>query len=121
MISKLVGLLMHSRNQTHIFHLQTSSYAKHKALQGYYEGIIPLVDSLVESYQGREGILQNIEVPPSIPNMIAGDNPQVYLKEVLNFVESNRSKMPQYSDLQNIYDEIIALLTKTIYLLTQLS
>ena len=121
MIGKLVGLLMHSRNQTHIFHLQTSSYAKHKALQKYYEGIVPLVDALVESYQGREGILQNIVIPASLPKSIIGDKPEAYLKEILDFVEGNRSKMPQYSDLQNIYDEIIALLTKTIYLLTQLS
>ena len=120
-MNEYVGTLMQSRTQAHIFHLQTTSYAKHKALNKYYEDIIDVIDALVESYQGREGILQNIEVPPSIPNMIAGDNPQVYLKEVLNFVESNINKMPQYSDLQNVYDEIIALLTKTIYLLTQLS
>ena len=46
-----IGTLMQSRNQAHIYHLQTNSFAQHMALQCYYEGIIPLFDGLVESYQ----------------------------------------------------------------------
>ncbi len=29
-------MLMNSRNQAHVFHLSTKSYAQHKALQKYY-------------------------------------------------------------------------------------
>ncbi len=57
--SKFISYLFHSRTQTHIFHLQTPSYAEHIALQAYYEGIIPLIDALVESYQGKNGIIHD--------------------------------------------------------------
>lgn len=36
MASQFVGILMSSRNQAHAFHLTTSSFAEHKALQAYY-------------------------------------------------------------------------------------
>ena len=41
MASRYVGVLMNSRTQAHAFHLMTNSFAQHKALQAYYEGIIP--------------------------------------------------------------------------------
>ena len=48
-LEKLVAYLLHSQTQTHVFHLQTKSYAEHKALQKYYEGVDSLVDGIVES------------------------------------------------------------------------
>jgi high-affinity Fe2+/Pb2+ permease len=53
----MVSILLHSQTQVHIFHLQTKSYAEHKALQGYYEGIDALVDGLIESYQGKYDVI----------------------------------------------------------------
>ena len=47
-----IGTLFQSRTQAHIMHLQSNSYAQHVALQGYYEEIVDIIDSLVESYQG---------------------------------------------------------------------
>jgi hypothetical protein len=55
--AQLVSLLLASRNQAHIFHLQTNSYSAHIALSEYYEGIITFVDGLVEGYQGKHGVL----------------------------------------------------------------
>ncbi len=56
-VGQFVSTLMASRTQAHIFHLQTPSFAAHMALQAYYEGIVPLIDGLVESYQGKNGII----------------------------------------------------------------
>lgn len=61
MFEKLISTLISSRDQAHIFHWQTSgpgSFAAHMALNAYYEAIPDLVDSLVESYQGKYGILK---------------------------------------------------------------
>ena len=52
-MEKLISYLFHSQTQVHIFHLQTTSFAEHKALQDYYDGIDDLIDGLVESYQGN--------------------------------------------------------------------
>lgn len=117
MIANLIAYLMHSRNQAHIFHLQTTSFAQHTALQKYYEGIVPLVDTLAETYQGRYGILQNINIPKSTNTSI---NYSSYFKTILNYIDTNYDKLPQDSELKNIYDEIKSLISSTIYLLDNL-
>jgi hypothetical protein len=48
-IEEMASALMASQTQAHIFHLQTKSYAEHKALQKFYEGVDGLMDSLIES------------------------------------------------------------------------
>ena len=45
--SKFISTLFSSREQAHIFHLQTSSYAMHAALNKYYDGIVDLIDKYV--------------------------------------------------------------------------
>ena len=56
--TEMISLLLHSRTQVHTLHLQTESYPEHMALNGYYDGIGDLFDGLVESYQGKYGILK---------------------------------------------------------------
>jgi len=55
-ITPLISLLFHSQVQAHIYHLQTDSYAQHKALNDYYDAIPDIIDSIVESFQGEYGI-----------------------------------------------------------------
>ena len=57
--TQLVSKILHSRNQVHIFHLQTKSYAEHIALNEFYDGVLGLFDGLIESYQGKHGIISN--------------------------------------------------------------
>jgi hypothetical protein len=59
--SKLASILLHSQTQVHTLHLQTQSYSEHKATQKYYEGVDSLVDGLIESYQGKYGIVKGYE------------------------------------------------------------
>ena len=59
-MKQLASLFMHSRTQAHVFHLRVKgagSLAAHLALQTYYEGIIPLLDLLIENYQGKNGLI----------------------------------------------------------------
>ena len=55
MIAKIVGIMFMSRTATHMAHLKTGSYAKHKALQKFYEDIVDLADDLSEATQGMYG------------------------------------------------------------------
>ena len=57
-----VGLFFLARDVTHSVHLNTRSYAKHKALQKFYENIIDLADSFAEAYQGRYGLIGPISL-----------------------------------------------------------
>jgi hypothetical protein len=107
-----IGTLMQSRNQVHIYHLQTDSYAQHVALQGYYEGIVDLIDGLVESYQGRNGILRGYKMAGNIKE---DNNPTMYFEGLCKFVETIRTQVPQDSYLQNQIDEVVDLIESTKY------
>jgi len=111
--STLISQLLFSQTQVHIFHLQTKSYSEHKALQGYYEDIDDLVDTLVESYQGEFGIIENYK---SFKVESYQDTDQViaYFEMILNLVKEGRETI-ESTHLQNILDEIITLVTKTMY------
>ena len=105
-----VGTLMQSRNQAHIYHLQSTSYAQHIALQGYYEGIIDLIDGLVESYQGKYGILRGYKMAGVVKE---DDNPTMYFEGLSKFVEIILPSLPQDTYLLNQYDEVTTLIEST--------
>ena len=107
-----IGTLFQSRNQAHIYHLQTNSFAAHKALQEYYEEIVGLADGLVESYQGRYGILRGYKMENAIKE---DDNPVMYFEALCKFVEAIRTKVPQDSYIQNEIDNVVGLIESTKY------
>jgi hypothetical protein len=116
--TKLISYLFHSRTQTHIFHLQTQSYAEHMALNAYYDGIIPLIDALVESYQGKYGIIKGY----SNFNLMEYNNGQ----QVIAYLEAlSKSVCDIYdtisdTNIKNQLDVITDLIRSTIYKLQNL-
>lgn len=115
MANRYVGLLMNSRTQAHAFHLTTSSFAEHKALQAYYEGIVPLLDSWAEAYMGKYGRLRRISLNKRF--MKDPTKARTYFKSLLTRVRAIRLPSGD-SYLKNIQDEIIALIRSTLYMLT---
>lgn len=107
---KFIGTLFQSRDTIHIAHLQTTSFAEHKALGGYYDGLLDLIDSFTEVYFGR-----NKRVEIIIPESKNMDSIS-HLKEMQAIVDGERNNYS--SELQNIMDEMLALINKTLYLLT---
>ena len=59
-VGRFLSLLMHSRTQTHIFHLDTKSFSQHKALELYYTSIVPLLDTYAETYKGKYGAINRM-------------------------------------------------------------
>jgi hypothetical protein len=110
----VIGQLFQSRDIIHIAHLQTLNYAEHKALNEYYDGILDLTDSLLETYFGTIGKRVNFRIPAS-----EYMNPQQHLTQLMEYVKKHRSVFgSDNTHLQNIIDEILALIAKTLYLLT---
>ena len=109
----MVCQLLHSQTQVHIFHLGTKSYTEHKALQGYYEGIDALVDGVIESYQGKYGLLTNYK---SFKNQSYKNKNQVlkYFTGLLNMIEEKRDCCDD-SFIQNQIDTIQELAYSTMY------
>jgi hypothetical protein len=116
-VVNLISTLLNTRTQAHIYHLQTQSYAAHKALQGYYEDIVDLVDEYVETFQGKYDILMGYR---PAPNIREDDNPIAYFEAVVVFIERISPSLPQDGDLKNIMDEISALVNSTLYKLKHL-
>lgn len=108
--SKFLGILFQSRDIMHLAHLDTRSYAEHKALDGYYSGILDLTDSFTEKYFGRNGRVEII-IPES-----KKQDAVTHLKGMQATIEAERDNYA--SDLQNIMDEMLGLVNETLYLLT---
>ncbi len=110
---EMVCQMLHSQTQVHIFHLGTKSYSEHKALQGYYEGIDALVDGIVESYQGKYGLLTNYK---SYKNQTYKNKNQVlkYFTSLVNMIDEKRDCCDD-SYLQNQIDTVQELIYSTMY------
>jgi len=117
--TKLVSCLFHSRTQVHVFHLQTKSYAEHKALNEYYDEIIELTDGLIETFQGKYDILENYT---SLPLKNYTDSAQVvsYFMQLADVVQVLRVNFED-SYLQNQIDNVVELIESTKYKLRFLS
>lgn len=113
---EMVCSLLHSQTQVHIFHLGVTgsgSYAAHKALQGYYEGIDALVDGIIESYQGKYGLLTNYK---SYKNESFKSIKQTinYLKGLNDMIDDKRDCCDD-SFIQNQIDTVQELIFSTLY------
>ena len=109
----LMGNLFLARDVAHSVHLNTRSYAKHKALNKFYTSIIDLADALAEAYQGRYGLIG----PISLQSAKKTNNIVEFLQDSLATIEDMRYKAVKKEDsaIQNIIDEIVALFLTTIY------
>ena len=112
MASKLLSALLHSRTQAHIYHWRTKSFAAHKALQGYYEAIVPLFDEYAEGYQGRYGLISGYTSSPVNQNPMKA---RMYFQRLLKTVDATKVRDTY---LKNILDTIRQLVYQTMYLLT---
>lgn len=108
-----VGMLFLARDVTHSVHLNTRSYAKHKALQKFYENIIDLADGFAEAYQGRHGLIG----PISLMSAKKTGNVVEFLQDQLDEIEKGRYDVCEKDDtpIQNLIDGIIELYLSTLY------
>lgn len=122
-MEQLASLFFHSRTQAHVFHLGVKgpgSFAAHKTLNEYYDEIVGLVDGLVESYQGKYGIIKfqpvnGLDTNCDIKNIVA------YFEKLCVALEKLRKdEKLQDTWIQNQIDNISELLYSTKYKLVNL-
>jgi len=110
----VIGQLFQSRDIIHIAHLQTTSYSEHKALDGYYTDIIGLTDDIIESYFGTIGKRLNFKIPAS--EYMNAKTHLIYMKD---YMMKHRGVFGmENTHLQNSIDEVLSLITSTLYQLT---
>ena len=108
--NKFIGILFQSRDAMHLAHLNTTSYAEHKALNEYYDGIVEKTDQFAEAYMGKYG---KFTAFPSVYHQ--PKDPVKYLESLQKFVADARQDLPQDTELQNLIDEIADLINTTTY------
>lgn len=118
-VSEFVGYFFLARDVAHSVHLNTRSFAKHKALQKFYEEIIELADGFAEAYQGRHGLIG----PISLQSAKKTTNIVEFLQNQLEEIEECRYDVISKNDsaLQNLIDGIVELYLSTLYKLRFLS
>ena len=115
-IAKMIGFMFASRNYAHRAHLRTPSYAKHIALNEFYDEIVDLADSLAEVAQGMFG---RLDIP------VVAEKGEV--NDPIGVLHTHMSELMKMGEgcevgaLKNIMDEIEALYLKTLYKLKELS
>ena len=108
-----VGTLFLARDVAHSVHLNTRSFAKHSALNSFYDEIVDMADKFAEAYQGRHGLIG----PISLMSAKKTTNIIEFLEDSLNDIETTRYEVVEKTDtaLQNIIDEIVGLYLSTLY------
>lgn len=111
--AEFIGILFLARDVTHSVHLGTRSFAKHSALNSFYDGVVDLADKFAEAYQGRHGLIG----PVSLMGAKKTGNVIEFLEDSLKTIEDCRYEVCEKTDtpLQNIIDEIVGLYLSTLY------
>jgi hypothetical protein len=108
-----VGMLFLGRDAAHSVHLNTRSFAKHKALRHFYNDIVDFADKFAEAYQGKYGLMG----PVSLMSAKKTTNIVEFLQGQVNEIEAERYKIvdKECTPLHNIIDEILSLYLSTLY------
>lgn len=109
--AEFVAGLLHAATTAHILHLKTDSFSEHMVLGDLYEGLDDLADKWTEAYQGRYAVIKEYPDGYKAPSKDC----VAEVREMGKFVATMRKDMPQDSELQNITDEIAALIDSTLY------
>lgn len=117
--SDFVGLLFLARDVAHSVHLNTRSYAVHKALQKFYEALPELTDDFAEAYQGRHDLIGPVALQSAEKNRDIIE----FLTDQVEQIEKGRYEFCDREEtaIQNIIDEIVGLYLSTLYKLRFLS
>lgn len=91
---------------------QLGSGWEHKVLDKFYNSVLDLTDTLVESCQGKYGIV-SFEIPSS-----RAEDPITYLTTLATTLENQQVFVDSW--IKNQIDEIITLIYQTLYKLKNL-
>ena len=116
-IEQLFGTLQQSVISTWRKHLRTAKYAKHMALNEFYEDMPEKVDALIEAWMGVNGKkIKGYENILQSANM----NTLTYLKELKKIAKQGYELMGGEKELEALLDDIVELIDSTLYKVKEL-
>lgn len=106
-MSKLMSM-QQSATITHRYQLDRK-ISTHLALGEFYEELDPMIDELIETYQGYYNTQLNVSSNGGLMN-----NPTQDIKDFCDYIDQSRG-FCSASFIQNQIDNIMALITRTLY------
>lgn len=103
-------------NQIKLYHWATMSYATHKALDELHSSLSEHFDTLIEVYIGNKNL-------QPLKKMTITTKCDTNIENIMGFIQkchkqlSKMHKKIKQSEMQNIIDEMLSILNKTMYLL----
>lgn len=115
--SQIVSTMLMFRDQAHILHLNTKSYARHKALDDLYSGMQSLTDEVAEIVLGYIAPSRLVGVTFTVDNSHTEES---LVDAILDFSRQLESYAAanRYIQLQNVSAEIEGLAAKVKYFFT---
>jgi hypothetical protein len=116
-ICELISKAFTTRNLLHFAHWNTKSFASHMALGDLYDQIIEDIDEIVETYQGKFGLIEDLYCEAAkLPKDIAS-----HVKEEAKWVEDNRMFISKGdTSIENLIDTLLGHYNRTVYKLENL-
>lgn len=114
------GMLFYFHDAAHKFHLDTKSFAEHKALDGLYSGLVEFKDDISELLMGYMG-------GKRIGSISVGEIPEYSHSAAVKLANEIKdfgyelyewAGEKKYCDVENTAQSLSGLGAKTIYLLT---
>ncbi len=116
--AEFMGYLFLARDVAHSVHLNTTSYAVHKATQKFYEGLPGLADQFAEAHQAVHARLGAVVLQRNDKTDLIE-----FLEEQLEKIQVGRYEFcdREQTAIQNIIDEIVGHYLSALYRLKFLS
>lgn len=100
------------------YHWATMGLGEHEALEYFYEGLEDLADDFIETYQGLTGGRMKGANEMEIPEYTL-DSAVAFLNSFKDCLNTKfRMQVMGYSSLNNIIDDMVNLVGKTLYKLS---
>lgn len=100
-----------------LYHWNTTSFARHKATDGFGGDLLSLVDKFVEVFMGRYKLKPSVSKVNLKPDYLTDIGIVTLFEQTKRYLENMSSRIPD-SDLLNIRDEMLAEVNKMLYLFT---
>lgn len=122
-IENIIQRLLQTRDQSHMFHWNTKSYAAHIALGGFYDAMLGHIDRFFEAYKGKypEIFTRKAKIPFTIISepMVNAETMASYFNDFNGFLSGVAETISAKgdSDLEHIILDMQNETNKLLYLL----
>ena len=118
-MNEILQFLVSHTTQIRLYHWKTRSFSRHKATDKYLEKIEPIVDSIIESLQGGREVRISDSFSATFVSL-NDNNALEYLRNCRVWIENQFPVLLEEneSDVLNLRDEILANLTRLMYVFT---